>query len=243
MQFPNWFKQIKRRATLKNLVLYGTPLFLTALIFWLNSCTIFYPPNDSVVIFACMITTASLSPAMFALEPEKMLWKPVQGFSNRKFIAISTYVGCLSCYLGLAIMRMFMSGLNIPYIIIIESFLGASTIIAPWLINNASYKFFTLSEYLDDLLDEPQVEILNSLPEEHNVVAPKIKEILKLELEEKLSEDPKKLLFTRFAERLSPISFTNNDQDPSLIELPVSTSSNNYFTNQIKPKYLKLEVA
>lgn len=235
MEFPNWFKQIKRRATLKNLVLYGTPLLLTGFIFWINSCTIFYPTNNSVVIFACMITTASWSPSMFMLEPEKMLWKPIQGFSDRKFIAISTYVGCLSCYLGLAIMRMSMSGLNIPYIIIIESILGASTIMAPWLINNASYKFFTLSEYLEDLLDDPQVEILNSLPEEHNVVAPEIKETLKLELEEKLSEDPKNLLFTKFEERLPAVSSTN-------IELPVSTSSNNYFTDQTMPKYLKLEV-
>ncbi|MGI9214888.1 MAG: hypothetical protein ACR2HS_04410, partial [Gammaproteobacteria bacterium] len=235
MQFPNWFQQIKLRETLKNLVLYGTPLLFTGFSFWINSCTI-YPPNDSVVIFVCIITTASFSPVMFMLEPEKMLWKPIQGFSNRKFIAISAYVGCLSCYLGLSIIRMFMSGLNIPNIIIIDSFLGASTIMAPWLINNASYKFFTLSEYLEDLLDEPQVEILNSLPEEHNIVVPEIKETLKLELEEKLSEDPKKLLFTRFEERLPAVSSTN-------IELPVSTSSNNYFTDKTKPKYLKLEVA
>ena len=215
MQLPNWFK---RRATLKNVVIYGVPLFFTAINFCATFGTTFYAPTDSsMLIFVSMITTVSVSQVMRMLDVESM-GTAIKGFGDKKFIAISSYAVCLSGYLGLAIMRM--CGLNIPYSVIIESVLGASTVMVPWLINNASYKFFTLSE---DLLEDHQVEILNSLAKEHNA-APELKETLKLELGEKLSEDAKKLLFTRFEERLPPLFSKNNAQEsPSLIALPVLT--------------------
>ena len=211
MELPNWFK---RRATLKNVVVYGVPLFFTAVNFCATFCTTFYSTmNSKALIFVSMITTVSVSPLMLMLDFERM------GTSIKKFMAISTYAVCLSGYLGLASMRMY--GLNIPYSVIIESFLGASTVMVPWLINNASYKFFTLSE---DLLDDYK---------EHHNVTPELKKTLKLELGGKLSEDA--ILFSRFEKTLLPVSSQNNDQndqeDPSLIALPISTSSSNDFTD------------
>ena len=73
----------------------------------------------------------------------------------------------------------------------IKAISAAASIIVPWLINNASNKFFTLSE---DLLDDDQIEILNIMFKMHNTLSQDEQEQLKEELAN-FSDSSKKYLF------------------------------------------------
>lgn len=123
----------------------------------------------------------------------------------------------------------------------IKSITAAASIILPWLIYNASEKFFTLSE---DLLDDDQLEILNTILQTNNTLSKDEQEQLKEELAN-FSDSSKKYLFAYMQQTITAVANTDNmptdnttpevsipnivsNQDP-LIFSDLSSSTNNHF--------------
>ncbi len=89
----------------------------------------------------------------------------------------------------------------------IKAISAAASIIVPWLINNASNKFFTLSE---DLLDDDQIEILNIMFKINNTLSQDEQEQLKEELAN-FSDSSKKYLFECIKHAIVEAERTSNN--------------------------------
>jgi hypothetical protein len=102
----------------------------------------------------------------------------------------------------------------------IRAISAAASIIIPWLINNASNKFFTLSE---DLLDDDQIKILNIMFRMNNTLSQDEQEQLKEELAN-FSDSSKKYLFECIELAIIEAERTSNNTS----NIPGSLHSINY---------------
>jgi hypothetical protein len=168
MQLPIWFKQ---RATWKNFSRCIMPLIFAVTNFCIaNNST---PVGASVFI----TVTGSLGNLVGDFINTGI---DIKGLFDKKLIALGTYAVCISSYLGLAAMRGYGS-YNFSNLML-EGILGASSVLVPWVINNASNQIFNLSK---GLLENDQ-EVLNRKTNLHSTNTD-LSEKLKLNLAKKVN--------------------------------------------------------
>ncbi|MGD0466563.1 MAG: hypothetical protein ABSA84_07700 [Gammaproteobacteria bacterium] len=168
MQLPIWFKQ---RATWKNFSRCIMPLIFAVTNFCITN-------NSTPVGASVFITvTGSLGNLVGDFINTGI---DIKGLFDKKLIALGTYAVCISSYLGLAVMRGYGS-YNFSNLML-EGILGASSVLVPWVINNASNQIFNLSK---GLLENDQ-EVLNRKTNLHSANTD-LSEKLKLNLAKKVN--------------------------------------------------------
>lgn len=154
MQLPIWFKQ---RATWKN--------FSRGIIPLIFAVTNFCITNNSTPIVGSVFITVTGSLGNLAGDFINTGIE-IKGLFDKKLIALGTYAVCISGYLWLAVMRGY--GSHDYSRLMLEGILGASSVLVPWVINNAPNQIFNLSKDLLDLLNNDQ-EILNRKTNLHSI--------------------------------------------------------------------------
>ena len=171
MQLPIWFKQ---RATWENFSKGIMPLIFAV--------TNFCITNNSTPIVGSVFITVTGSLGNLANDFINTGIE-IKGLFDKKLIALGTYAVCISGYLWLAVMRGY--GSHDCSKLMLEGILGASSVLVPWIINNASNQIFNLSK---DLLENVQ-KILNRKTNLHNINID-LSEKLKLNLANKVNIEP-----------------------------------------------------